>query len=61
MKVEFKVIVELERTSGKFAGKDEIRDQLRDELEGMDPGSVSGVGADGDSEYEVVSWEVEDA
>lgn len=61
MRFEFKVEVEVERVEGKFASKDEIAEQLRDDIERADPGSVSGVGADGSSEYEVTSWEVSDA
>jgi hypothetical protein len=55
----FTVRVELSRESGKFASRDEMAEALRDELEG--PGSVYGIGADGDSTYTVESWDVEDA
>jgi hypothetical protein len=58
MKITFTVEVELERVQGKFASKDEIAEQIADELGAADPGSVDGVGADGESEYEIVSWEV---
>lgn len=57
----FTVTVEVERDSGKFASRDDIAEQLRDELERADPGTVSGVGADGSSEYTVTRFEVEDA
>lgn len=57
----FLVTVELERSSGKFASRDEMSDQILSEIEGADPGSLSGLGADGDSEYEVSSWEVEES
>jgi hypothetical protein len=57
---EFIVRVSVDRDSGKFASRDEIAEQLRDAIEGADPGSVSGVGADGDSEYSVGDWTVED-
>jgi hypothetical protein len=57
---EFRVTVEVTRESGLFAARDEIAEQLRDAIEGADPGYVSGVGANGDSEYTVDSWEVED-
>lgn len=58
MKFTFTVEVEVERVQGKFASRDEIAEQLREAVKGADPGSVDGVGADGDSEYEVTSWEV---
>jgi len=58
MKFVFTVEVEVERVQGKFAGRDEISEQLLEAVEGADPGSVDGVGVDGDSEYEVTSWEV---
>jgi hypothetical protein len=55
---EFTVKVTVERESGKFASRDEIAEELRQAIEYADPGSVSGVGADGDSEYAVTEWEV---
>ena len=58
MKFTFTLTVEVERVSGKFAPKDEIEQWLLDEIVSADPGEVSGVGADGDTEYEVISWEV---
>jgi hypothetical protein len=61
MKFSFTVEVEVERVQGKFASRDEILEQLQEVVEGADPGSVDGVGADGDSEYEVVNWEVSGA
>jgi hypothetical protein len=57
----FTVTVELARESGKFAGRDEMADAIRDALEGADPGSVDGIGADGESSYTVESWDVGDA
>ncbi|WP_047523900.1 hypothetical protein [Microbacterium sp. ZOR0019] len=57
----FTVTVELEREEGKFAARDEMADQLREWLEGADEGTVSGIGADGESSYAVTSWEVEEA
>jgi len=51
------VTVELERESGKFMSRDEMEEQLREAIEGADPGTVDG-GPDGDSTYEVTSWEV---
>ena len=61
MKFTFTVTVEVERIEGKFAPKDEIADALRDEIESANPGSVDGVGADGDTSYEVTEFTVEDA
>ncbi len=58
MKFTFTVEVEVQRVEGKFAAKDEIADYLREEIEGMDPGEVDGVGADGDSRYEITVWSV---
>lgn len=58
MKFKLVVEVEVERTEGKFAGRDEIEEQLVEAIEGADPGTVDGVGADGASSYEVVAWEV---
>lgn len=55
------VNVELQRTQGKFASRDDMIGALIEELEGMDPGSIYGLGADGDSEYEVTSWTVDEA
>lgn len=55
----FKIIVEVEinRESGKFASRDEMADAIIDAIEGADPGSIDGIGADGDSCYTVDSWE----
>jgi hypothetical protein len=57
----FTVTVELERESGKFASRDEMAESIIGEIESMDPGYVSGIGADGDSEYQITNWEVEEA
>lgn len=56
----FKVTVETNRESGKFATRDEQADNIRDAIESADPGYLSGLGDYGDSEYTVDSWEVED-
>jgi len=61
MEFILQVRVEVERVSGKFASRDEIEEKLISVLEQADPGSIGGVGADGDSEYEVSIWEVEQA
>ena len=49
MKFTFTVEVEVERTQGKFASRDEISEAIVEMLEGANEGEVSGVGADGDS------------
>lgn len=58
---EFKITVTLERTQGKFASRDEMSEALMSELEGADPGGVYGIGADGNSDYEVTDFSVEQA
>jgi hypothetical protein len=59
MRFTFEVTVEVERLEGKFASRDEIEQYLFDEIEGAAPSEVSGVGADGDSTYEVTSFVVD--
>lgn len=56
----FTVEVELERTEGKFASRDEMAEAIIDMLEGAQE-DVYGIGADGDSSYEATSWEVSEA
>jgi predicted transcriptional regulator len=56
----FHIEVEWQRLSGKFASREEIVTEIADWLEEANAGEVSGVGADGDSEYEIVSWSVEE-
>jgi hypothetical protein len=56
----FTVTVEVDRESGKFAPRDEIADELIAWIENADEGGISGIGADGDSEYTVTSWDVEE-
>lgn len=51
---QFTVTVEYERESGKFVSRDEIADVIVEALEGADI-ELSGLGADGDSEYTVGS------
>ena len=58
MRVTITVEVELERISGKFASKSDVVGQLIDELERSQPSDVSGIGADGDSVYEITDWAV---
>lgn len=51
----FVVTVEVERTAGPFATRDEIEDWLRDSLADADPGEYV---ADGGGEYQVTTWDV---
>lgn len=57
MIIRFEVVVEVEKTQGKFVSKDDLREEIRSEIEGADPGSIQ---VD-ESEYDVQSWEVNDA
>ena len=51
--------VEVERTEGKFASRDEIAEAIQEALAHVREGeSLSGLGADGTSEYEIISSEV---
>lgn len=59
MKFRFEVFVEVERVQGKFASRDEVEDTIREMLEQANEGTVDGVGADGDTEYEINDWSVE--
>lgn len=60
MRFSYVIEVEVERTEGKFASRDEVAEQLQEALEGADPSSIDGVGADGTSSYEVSSWDVQE-
>lgn len=57
MKFTFTVHVEVERTQGKFAPRYELADQLMEALDGANPDTLTG----DNGEYEVSSWEVEEA
>lgn len=50
--MQFTVTVNYDRTQGKFAGRDEIAETIEQALQEVDI-DISGIGADGDSEYEV--------
>src|SRR3990172_3663044 len=60
MTLEFGVHVNVQRVSGKFVSRDDIADAI---LEALDQAisdlDLAGLGADGDSEYEVVEANVE--
>ena len=53
MKIIAKAALDLE------AVKQAALEAMQDALETADPGSISGIGADGTSEYETVGWEVD--
>lgn len=57
MRFKIEVEVEVERVEGKFASRDEIEEQIVEAISDADPGTIDGVGADGDSSYEVVAWD----
>lgn len=54
----FTVEVETNRVEGKFATREEQEEQIMEALDGANPGSIEGVGADGDSSYEIADWTV---
>jgi hypothetical protein len=55
MRFTFTVHVELTRSEGKFATREELHDQLVEALENANPGELQG---DNDGQYVVESWEV---
>lgn len=57
MRFKFEVEVEVARTEGKFASRDEIAEQLREAIEGGDPGTVEG---ENGGQYEVIEFSVSD-
>lgn len=58
MRFEYKVTVEVERSEGKFASRDELSEQIREALEQADPQQLDG---ENGGVYEVNEWTVEDA
>jgi hypothetical protein len=54
----FTITVEVERTEGKFASRDEIAEKIVEELEYADPGSID---TDEGASYEITSFEVSQA
>ena len=57
---QFNVTVEVERESGKFAGRDEIEEALMEGIEsGVDGASLDGLGADGESTYTIEDISIE--
>lgn len=55
MQFTFTVSVEVNRTEGKFASRDELEEQLIEEISGADPGQLEG---ENGGQYEVTNWEV---
>lgn len=55
MKFRATVEIEVERTEGKFARRDELEEQIIEALESADPSDFSG---DNGGLYQTVSWEV---
>jgi hypothetical protein len=56
----FMVTVEVERTEGKFASRDELYENIETALMDANPSEVYGIGSDGTSNYEITMWEVEE-
>jgi hypothetical protein len=56
MDMAFEVRVNVERTSGPFASRDELEAQVVDALEDANPGDLEG---DAGGEYDVDEWTVE--
>ena len=62
MRFAFTVTVEVERITGKFASRDEIREALETEIsDAIGAADLSGLGADGESEYEVTDSSVDES
>lgn len=59
-KFTIQVTIELERESGKFASRDEMAEALVDAIDSSDPGSLDGLGADGESTYTITDWTSEE-
>jgi hypothetical protein len=54
----FTVTVEVERSEGKFATRDELQEQIMEALTSADPGQIDG---ENGGIYTTVNWEVNDA
>ena len=57
MRFEFTVSVEVERTEGKFASRDELAEAIQEALDGADPGELEG---EAGGQYQTVAWEVQE-
>jgi hypothetical protein len=62
MNFAFTITIEVDRVQGKFASRDEIEGLLIEAIEDIGATDLTGIGADGNSEYEIsdFSWEVAD-
>lgn len=58
MRLKVEVYVEVEHVSGKFASREEIEEALVDAIERAEESTISDVGADGESVYDVTEWGV---
>ncbi len=58
MRFVFTVEIEVERVQGLFASRDEIGELLDEALNEANPDSIDQIGANGDSEYAVIPWDV---
>jgi hypothetical protein len=58
----FKILVEVttNHAQGKFASTEEQIASVIEDLENANPMSITGIGADGDSEYDIDEWLVEE-
>ena len=59
MKIQFTVDIEIERIQGKMVTKDELADEILESIEAANPSSLSGLGPDSNSEYEITDYVVE--
>ena len=57
MRFRFVVEVEVNRTEGKFATREELADQLREAIESADPGQLEG---ENGGQYDVESFDVDE-
>jgi hypothetical protein len=58
MRFTITVHVEIERESGKFAGREEMLDQIIDAIESANPDTLDG---ENEGVYNVVEWSPEEA
>jgi hypothetical protein len=55
--IQFLVTVEVSRTEGKFASREELIEMCKESIEQADPGSLSG---ENGGEYNVDTWTVDE-
>lgn len=55
MRFRFVVEVDVERTEGKFASREELAQQIQDAIEAADPNNLEG---DNGGQYDVTDWQV---